>query len=150
MTRQLHKKHYLSLSQGRKKMPQKRTFSIAFKAEVVNFMNIEGNTPYRAALHFSARDSRRYNEGMFHQWKNKSESNVEQCIQSVGFSARFEDWHISKHDIYGELFRQAWTNTAPREVNPDDLEAIGQEDDIDAIDCNMNDLFLDGSDDDNE
>ena len=75
---------------------------------------------------------------------------MEQCIQSAGFSARFEDWHISKHDIYGELFRQAWTNTAPREVNPDDLEAIGQEDDIDAIDCNMNDLVLDGSDDDNE
>ena len=68
----------------------------------------------------------------------------------AGFADNFEAWHMSKHDIYGELFKQAWTNTAPREVNPADLEAIEQDDDIDVIECDIHvsdlELGLSGDD----
>lgn len=55
-------------------------------------------------------------------WYGVSRRNVERCIASAGFSANHLDWHIAKHDIYGQLFRDAWDNSGPRDVNPDDLE----------------------------
>jgi hypothetical protein len=53
------------------KMP-KRTFSIAFKKEVVEFMQ-DGNTAWAAAKHFGNRDKNQYDHSMFHQWYKKAE-----------------------------------------------------------------------------
>ena len=46
---------------------KKRTFTVAFKNEVLTFMEA-GNSGHRAAQHFSARDHCAYDEAMFHQW----------------------------------------------------------------------------------
>ena len=72
--------------------------------------------------------------------------NVERPIQCAGFAPNHLEWHIAKHDIYGEDFRDAWRNAGPRGVNPDDLEAEGQDDDIDYIDASVNGLVLDADD----
>ena len=76
-------------------------------------------------------------------WNGVSRQNVARCVQAAGFSDNQEEWHIAKHDIYGECFRDAWANKAPREVNPENLENIHQDDDIDVIDNAIDDLVLD-------
>ena len=76
-------------------------------------------------------------------WNGVSSNNVLRCIQSAGFSSRYEDWHIAKHDIYGEKFCRAWNNSSPREVDPTSLEAIFQDDDIDVLDDALDGLELD-------
>ena len=68
---------------------------------------------------------------------------MERSIQCAGFAANHLEWHIAKHDIYGEIFREAWDNACPRHVNPDDLEVQGQDDDVDDIDDCMVGLVLD-------
>ena len=55
-------------------------------------------------------------------------------ILSAGFSDNYENWHITKHDVYGERFREAWVNRQQGgEINPQDLENIEQDDDIDVL-----------------
>ena len=56
---------------------KKRTYSIAFKREVVEFINFPGNNIYKATKHFSERDSKEYKHGLFSQWKKNAEAIVE-------------------------------------------------------------------------
>lgn len=60
----------------------KRTYTIAFKREVIEFIR-EGNTAYQVARHFSARDRFEYEESMFYQWFRNQEK-----IFSSGLSNR--------------------------------------------------------------
>ena len=41
-------------------------------------------------------------------WRQVSQSNIINSISAAGFSDNYRDWHISKHDVYGEQFRTAW------------------------------------------
>ena len=67
-------------------------------------------------------------------WRSVSVDNISRSIQSAGFLRNFEDWHISKHDVYGNMFKDAWTNNRGTiEVNTADLEQIPQDDDIEEI-----------------
>jgi hypothetical protein len=50
----------------------KRTFSIAFKKEVVEFMQ-NGNTTWAAAKHFGNRHKNQYDHSMFHQWYKRAD-----------------------------------------------------------------------------
>lgn len=76
-------------------------------------------------------------------WNGVSNNNIRRCIQAVGFSPNYEEWHIAKHAVYGQLFQDAWNNTGPREVNPDEFEEVPQDDDIDVIDGTFDGLHLD-------
>jgi hypothetical protein len=42
----------------------------------------------------------------------------------------FKQWHIAKHDVYGNDCIQAWENSGDVEICPADMEAISQEDEL--------------------
>ncbi|KAG3077385.1 hypothetical protein PI124_g19102 [Phytophthora idaei] len=49
-------------------------------------------------------------------WKRVPEKVVMSSIYGCGFDDDFEEWFISKHDVYGDLFRTKWLL---RNQNPD-------------------------------
>jgi hypothetical protein len=55
-------------------------------------------------------------------------SNIRNSISSAGFHNDFMQWHIAKHDIYGNDFIQARGSSGDVEISPEDLEAFPQED----------------------
>ena len=59
---------------------------------------------------------------------------------TIAFKGEVVTFINAPHD----MFRDAWINTGPREINPEELEVVGQEDDIDVIDDDLNNLVLDG------
>ncbi|KAG2950336.1 hypothetical protein JG687_00008348 [Phytophthora cactorum] len=44
----------------------------------------------------------------------KSDEVVERSVAAAGFSPRFGDWHVdwhvARHDVYGEIFCTKWRN----------------------------------------
>ena len=66
-------------------------------------------------------------------WKSVPIPNIQNNINSAGFSNDFKQWHIAKHDIYRQKNLEAWENCQPNEVDPSVLEFVGQLDDL-AID----------------
>ena len=77
-------------------------------------------------------------------WRSVNVQNISRSIQSAGFSPNFEDWHITKHDVYGNMFRDVWINNRGAiEVNAVDLEEIPQDDDIEEIIDDVNTLQID-------
>ena len=60
-------------------------------------------------------------------------------INAAGFSEDYKAWHISKHDVYGELFRNAWENKDDTEVNPNEIEILTQMDDLTIIEVDTQD-----------
>jgi hypothetical protein len=75
-------------------------------------------------------------------WRAISDNTIKTSIHTVGFSENCEDWHIWKHDVYGEKFKQAWRNKIEREVELDELEQELEDDDI-HIDYDLHALHLD-------
>lgn len=76
-------------------------------------------------------------------WNQVSLECVKKSIMSAGFANDFRDWHISKHDIYGQAFCNAWLNAGEQDIDPEVLESIPQPDDIDEIDDCLDGLELD-------
>ena len=66
-------------------------------------------------------------------WKGVSLDNIKNSIAAAGFNEDASQWHISKHDVYGEHFCEAWKNTGSTEANVEDFEAFGQDDEVDGI-----------------
>jgi hypothetical protein len=67
-------------------------------------------------------------------WNGLSINNVKKPILLAGFNEDSDEWHISKHDIYGNHFKTAYNNTGNDiEALLADLEDIKQEDDIEDI-----------------
>ena len=130
----------------------KRSFTIAFKKEVIDFVDQAGGSVYKATKQFEG-----LSFSTIHGWyKNKdnilaiSHAVTKRRVEGggrkpndAGFSPDVNDWHIARHDVYGELFRQAWRNTGPCEIDPEVLEEIPQDDDIDVIDDALDGLELD-------
>jgi len=56
---------------------------------------------------------------------------IKNSIGSAGFHEDFNSWHIAKHNVYGQQFKQHWTDTGDVEHSTDYFEEIGQDDDID-------------------
>jgi hypothetical protein len=76
-------------------------------------------------------------------WNEVSRDNVKRSIASAGFDEDFKKWHISKHDLYGAAFREKWMsqpNYVP--VDPDILEEIPQDDDIDEVEVVEEENFI--------
>jgi hypothetical protein len=63
-------------------------------------------------------------------WRRVSFDNIRRSIASAGFADNYRDWHVSKHDVYGELFNEAWENSGEVEVDGQELENIPQEDEL--------------------
>lgn len=63
-------------------------------------------------------------------WRQVSLTNIENSIKSAGFADNYNDWHIAKHDVYGENFRTSWQNAGDVEVNLEVLEQLDQEDEL--------------------
>ncbi|RLN88949.1 hypothetical protein BBJ28_00023034 [Nothophytophthora sp. Chile5] len=66
-------------------------------------------------------------------WRDTDSSTVINCVAAAGFADNCMDWHVARHDVYGEKFREKWE--ASREVEQDE------------VDFNLDDLHdaLDGS-----
>jgi hypothetical protein len=64
-------------------------------------------------------------------WMAISGDNIKNSIGSAGFHEDYNSWHIAKHDVYGQQFKQHWTDTGDVEHSTDYFEEIGQDDDID-------------------
>lgn len=75
-------------------------------------------------------------------WRAISDDTIKKSIRIAGFSENCEDWHIWKHDVYGEKFKAAWSNDMEREIELEELEQEPEDDDI-HIDDDLRDLHLD-------
>jgi hypothetical protein len=47
-------------------------------------------------------------------------SNVRNSISSAGLHNDFMQWHIAKHDVYGNDFIQAWKRSGDVEICPEE------------------------------
>ncbi|GMF38222.1 unnamed protein product [Phytophthora lilii] len=56
-------------------------------------------------------------------WRDVPADVVERSVAAAGFSPRFGDWHVARHDVYGELFCSKWEERT-RE-NADDVSDSG-------------------------
>ena len=61
-------------------------------------------------------------------WKAVPDNVVWKSVLAAGFSENFEDWHITRHDVYGHIFREKWlsslcdiSDNEDEEENLDDL-----------------------------
>ena len=63
-------------------------------------------------------------------WRTVSNKSIKNSVRAAGFAANPADWHVAKHDVYGDAFLEAWENASMDEVNTAMLEVIGQLDDI--------------------
>ncbi|KAJ0390003.1 hypothetical protein ATCC90586_011761 [Pythium insidiosum] len=61
-------------------------------------------------------------------WQAVPQSVVDLSIARAGFSTQLDEWHIARHDVYGEQFHKAWSQDAepPADANmsEDDHEGI--------------------------
>jgi hypothetical protein len=61
-------------------------------------------------------------------------NNVRESILLAGFNDNPDEWHISKHDIYGSHFKTAYKNTRNDiELSLEDFKEVEQEDDIEDV-----------------
>ena len=63
-------------------------------------------------------------------WMALNATNIKNSIGSAGFHEDYNSWHIAKHDVYGQQFKQRWIDTGDVEHNTEHFEEIGQDDDI--------------------
>ncbi|OWZ12835.1 hypothetical protein PHMEG_00013944 [Phytophthora megakarya] len=54
-------------------------------------------------------------------WQSVPDAVVSNSVAAAGFSPCFEDWHISRHDVYGEMFCRKWLS---RDEDSDDDEEV--------------------------
>ncbi|KAG2771109.1 hypothetical protein PC129_g7261 [Phytophthora cactorum] len=63
-------------------------------------------------------------------WKAVPDGVINRSAQAAGFSPLYEDWHISRHDVYGELFCRKWQSrdetSEDEEVTEDLLENLDE------------------------
>ncbi|KAJ8578393.1 hypothetical protein ON010_g811 [Phytophthora cinnamomi] len=41
-------------------------------------------------------------------WKDVPDDVVTRSVAAAGLAPCYQDWHISRHDVYGELFCRKW------------------------------------------
>ena len=70
------------------------------------------------------------NEWVKEAWNATSQENINKSIRSAGFAFKYKDWHISKHDIYGEKFCQKWEEENGKGVKETDSSLTEEEDDF--------------------
>lgn len=56
-----------------------------------------------------------------YSWDSVSLENISNSINAAGFSSNSNEWHISKHDVYGEMFNQKYLLTKFSTLNVDSI-----------------------------
>ena len=69
-----------------------------------------------------------------HAWKAVPDEVVWRSVLAAGFSENFEDWHIARHDVYGQKFREKWLSAQPDASDDDDLSDLVSFDELFIID----------------
>ena len=52
-------------------------------------------------------------------WRETSQDAVAHSIAAAGFSDNVYDWHIARHDVYGQKFLDAWEGAEENKSNED-------------------------------
>ena len=55
-------------------------------------------------------------------WRSVEKAVVEKSIVRAGFHDDYAEWHISRHDVFGERFRSIWVSNSSEHVDEFDLE----------------------------
>ena len=63
-------------------------------------------------------------------WRAVSPDNIKRSVESFGFHPCPTQWHVAKHDVYGQKFLNAWEAAVGTEVNQEMLEIDTQLDDM--------------------
>ena len=65
-------------------------------------------------------------------WSTVQDVNIKKSIDAAGFNTSAHHWHISKHDVYGEKFLEAWDKAVEEEEAESQtiLDIIDEMDDI--------------------
>ena len=65
-------------------------------------------------------------------WSTVQDVNIKKSINAAGFNTSARHWHISKHDVYGEKFLEAWDKAVKEEEAESQtiLDIIDEMDDI--------------------
>jgi len=50
-------------------------------------------------------------------WRNVELDVIEKSIVGAGFHHNFKEWHITRHDIFGALFKSLWANNSSDQIN---------------------------------
>jgi hypothetical protein len=66
-------------------------------------------------------------------WRGINNSTIANSIRAAGFGNDPTQWHIYKHDVYGERFRNSWENTGETELHVDDFEEYAQENEVEEV-----------------
>ena len=61
------------------------------------------------------------------------QSVIQRSITRAGFSADMSEWHISRHDVFGERFRCMWNSNLSETVDAFEVHASDVEDDHNCI-----------------
>ena len=61
-------------------------------------------------------------------WKAVPNDGVRNSIAASGFTVDYRDWHIAKHDVYGEIFLSKCVSAD--EEAPDDTDIADEFDDL--------------------
>ncbi len=66
-------------------------------------------------------------------WRGINNSTIANLIRAAGFGNDPTKWHIYKHGVYGERFRNSWENTGETELHVDDFEEYAQENEVEEV-----------------
>ena len=61
-------------------------------------------------------------------WRNVDTDVIKKSIARAGFDKNVEEWHIARHDIFGERFRAMWESNNAEEIHEFEVQE-GEEDD---------------------
>ena len=99
-------------------------------SEIINAWKVSDAVEYTRAGNPKA-PSNQIVEGWFRDaWRTVSPANIKRSVESAGFHACPTQWHVAKHDVYGEEFLEAWEAAVGDEVNLEMLEIDTQMDDM--------------------
>lgn len=76
-------------------------------------------------------------------WRQVDRNTIINSVRSAGFDEDYQNWHTSKHDVFGESFKQAWTNAEQVIVDPLDFEDYVQDDEVALVEDGVEELQLD-------
>ena len=99
-------------------------------SETINAWKVSDAVEYTRAGNPKA-PSHQVVEGWFRDaWRAVSPDNIKRSVESAGFHPCPTQWHVAKHDVYGQKFLNAWEAAVGTEVNQEMLEIDTQLDDM--------------------
>ncbi|KAJ8531851.1 hypothetical protein ON010_g14109 [Phytophthora cinnamomi] len=82
--------------------------TVSEKKEVVTWIEEHREVPSRAARTVSLTNGNHVAQWVETTWKDVPDDVVTRSVAAAGFAPCYQDWNISRHDFYGELFCRKW------------------------------------------